>query len=153
MTEQPDTIETLRVLVADDELGMRLGVRRTISPMKLPVPEVDREVRFEVLEAADGREAIAKLESETFDILLLDHKMPDLSGLDVLDHLREKGIKVVTIMITGFASLETAVTATARGAYDFLAKPFTPAALSDVLRKAATLVVLTKEVQRLRATK
>lgn len=151
ISNQPDTTETLRVLVADDELGMRLGVCRTVSQLKIRVPEVEREVHFEVSEVSGGQAAIAKLESEPFDILLLDHKMPDLSGLDVLDHLREKEIKVITVMITGFASLETAVTATSHGAYDFLAKPFTPAALGEVIRKAATLVSLTKEVHRLKS--
>lgn len=143
--------ETLRVLVADDELGMRLGVCRTVSQLKLHVPEVEREVHFEVAEAPGGQAAIDRLEAESFDILLLDHKMPDLSGLDILDRLRRKKINVLTVMITGFASLETAVTATSRGAYDFLAKPFTPAALGEVLRKAATLVSLKKEVQRLKS--
>ena len=149
--KQSDMTETLRVLVADDELGMRLGVCRTVSQLKLQVPEVEREVHFEVAEAPDGQAAIDRLESEPFDILLLDHKMPDLSGLDILEQLQQKEINVLTVMITGFASLETAVTATSRGAYDFLAKPFTPAALGDVLRKAATLVSLKKEVRRLKA--
>ena len=150
-TTQTPTTETLRVLVADDEQGMRQGMCRAVSHLKLRVPEVEREIRFEVSEASDGPSAIAKLESRSFDILLLDHKMPDLSGLDILDRLREEEIPVVTVMITGFASLETAVTATSRGAYDFLAKPFTPADLSEVLCKAATLVALKKEVQRLKA--
>ena len=143
-------IEKLRVLITDDEVGIRLGIRRAIQRLVIPVPEVDYRIGFEIDEAETGKEAIEKIETTRPDILLLDHKLPDISGLEILDYLSENGIDLLTVMITAYASLETAVTATERGAYDFLAKPFTPDALNGAVRKAATRVVLAKEVRRLK---
>jgi signal transduction histidine kinase len=75
--------------------------------------------------------------------------MPGISGLDVLDQIRDLQADMLTIMITAYASIETAVTATKRGAYDFLAKPFTPDELKSTVRKAATRLVLAKQARKL----
>ena len=142
-------MDTLRLLVTDDEIGMRLGVSRTLRHFTVHVPDVNGEVAFEVDQAESGEEALEKIRSQPYDILLLDHKMPGISGLDVLDQLADMPSEMLTIMITAYASIETAVTATKRGAYDFLAKPFTPDELKSTIRKAAARIILAKQARKL----
>jgi signal transduction histidine kinase len=83
------------------------------------------------------------------DILLLDYKLPGISGLDVLEKVNPQESGVLIIIITAYASLETAVTAIKRGAYDFLAKPFTPDELRATVRKASESLLLAREARRL----
>ena len=130
-------MDTLKVLVTDDEMGMRLGVTRTLRDFSVRVPDVNGSVAFSVDQAESGEEALEKIDRSPPDILLLDHKMPGISGLEVLDRLAGRETDMLTIMITAYASIETAVAATKRGAYDFLAKPFTPDELKSTIRKAA----------------
>ena len=106
-------------------------------------------MHFVVEQAESGEEALDKIDAQPPDILLLDHKMPGISGLEVLDRLAGRETDMLTIMITAYASIETAVTATKRGAYDFLAKPFTPEELKSTIRKAAVRLVLAKQARRL----
>lgn len=142
-------MDTLRVLVTDDELGMRMGVTRTLRDFSVCVPDVSGSVTFTVDQAESGEEALEKINRNPPDILLLDHKMPGISGLDVLDRLADRETDMLTIMITAYASIETAVAATKRGAYDFLAKPFTPDELKSTIRKAAARLILAKQARRL----
>jgi signal transduction histidine kinase len=142
-------METLRVLVTDDEPGMRLGVARTLRDFQVRVPDVNADVNFTVDQAETGERALEIIRQGPPDILLLDHKMPGISGLDVLDQVRDLQSDMLTIMITAYASIETAVTATKRGAYDFLAKPFTPDELKSTIRKAATRLILAKQARKL----
>jgi len=142
-------METLKVLVADDELGMRLGVERTLRRYVTHVEDVNTDVRFAVQQVESGDAALEVIEADAPDILLLDYKMPGLSGLEVLDRLSDLKLDMLTIMITAYASIETAVTATKRGAYDFLAKPFTPDELKATIRKAAARIILAKQARKL----
>jgi len=142
-------MDTLRILVTDDEPGMRLGAERTLRDFRVIVPDVHEEVAFVVDQAETGEQAIEKITSQPPDILLLDHKLPGISGLDVLDRVSGMHAELLTIMITAYASIETAVTATKRGAYDFLAKPFTPDELKSTVRKAAIRIVLAKQARKL----
>mgnify|MGYP001557730642 CR=1 FL=1 len=80
-------IERLRVLVADDEEGMRLGVRRALGKARAAVAETQRELAFDVSEAATGDAALALIRDEAPDIVLLDHSMPELTGMEILDQL------------------------------------------------------------------
>lgn len=139
----------LRVLVADDEAGIRLGVRRALDGMRVPVEGYGDDFTFAVDLAADGEEARRKLEEERFDILLLDHSMPGRLGMEILEDLRGREGGPLTVMITAYASLDMAVRATKQGAFDFLAKPFTPDELEDVLAKASRHVVSDREARRL----
>jgi len=141
-------METLRLLVTDDEEGMRRGVVRALRHFTVGLPDVGGEVGFVVEEAATGEEALERIQAAPPDILLLDHKLPGVSGLDVLDRLSGRTGDLLTIMITAYASLETAVSAIKRGAYDFLAKPFTPEELKDVVRKAAHRLILARQARR-----
>jgi two-component system, sensor histidine kinase and response regulator len=142
-------LETLRVLVCDDEMGMRMGVKRALRDHTVEMPEVGGEVSFDVSEAESGEHALELIEVSPPDILLLDHKLPGISGLDVLDELAAKPLDMLTIMITAYASIETAVRATKQGAYDFLPKPFTPAELKATVAKAAQHLIISLQAKKL----
>jgi signal transduction histidine kinase len=142
-------METLRVLVVDDEPGMRTGAARVLERFVIRLPETGGQVRFEVDSTDSGEEALAKIASTGADIVLLDHKLNgELSGLDVLARLAEDSAEVLTVMITAYATLETAVAATKKGAFDFLAKPFTPDELKSTVHKAAKHVALQRQARR-----
>jgi signal transduction histidine kinase len=134
--------------VTDDEPGMRLGVARALKDFTVSVPDAGGVVRFEVEAADSGEQALAKIEARPPHILLLDYKLPGISGLEVLDRLHDR-FDILTIMITAYASLDTAVTAIKHGAYDFLAKPFTPDELRYALRKATSQLILSKQALKL----
>jgi len=139
----------LHVLVCDDEMGMRLGVLRTLQDFTMRVPDVEDAIGFVIDHAESGEEALDKIRRQPPDILLLDHKMPGISGLEVLEQLSGMKTDMLTIMITAYASIETAVAATKQGAYDFLAKPFTPDELRSTIRKTAARLILAKQARKL----
>ncbi len=119
--------DKFKVLVVDDEPGMRSGVCRALRDFTVRLPDINGPVAFDVDQASSGEEAMEKIGAGAPDILLLDHKLPGISGLEVLEHIAPSQHEdMLTVMITAYASLETAISATKRGAYDFLAKPFTP---------------------------
>lgn len=140
--------ETLRILVADDELGMRLGVERALRDFTVALPDVGVDVCFEVDRVETGEEALDLIERRPPHVLLLDYKLPGMSGLDVLERVAGRP-ELLTIMITAYASLETAVSAVKSGAYDFLAKPFTPGELKNAVRKAAGRLILAQQARKL----
>ncbi|HOV74854.1 MAG TPA: hybrid sensor histidine kinase/response regulator [Candidatus Hydrogenedentes bacterium] len=142
-------METLQVLVCDDEPGMRMSIARALRDFTFTVADVNAGVRLETDLAETGEEAVAKIDAAPPHILLLDHKLPGISGLDVLEHIASKKMDMLTIMITAYASIETAVRATRQGAYDFLAKPFTPAELKNAVRKAAEHVIVAQHARTL----
>jgi two-component system phosphate regulon sensor histidine kinase PhoR len=130
----------VRVLVVDDEFGMREGCRRILAPSG-----------HEVTAAETGEQALDVFRAGAFDLALIDLKMPGISGIDLLSRLREADPDLLCIVITAYASLETAVQATKTGAYDYLAKPFTPDELTAAVDKALEVQWLTREAARLRA--
>lgn len=140
---------TLRVLVTDDELGMREGTARALARFNTRFEELDAAVSYTVQCASSGEEALEIIEKAAPDILLLDYKLPGISGLDVLARLQGSASDMITVMITAYASLETAITATKQGAFDFLTKPFTPQELRATVRKATSQLLLVREAQRL----
>jgi two-component system, sensor histidine kinase and response regulator len=142
-------VDTLRILVVDDEPGMRMGAVRALRDLSASIPEVHRDVHFEIDEADSGERALEMMAAACPDILLLDHKLPGMSGLDVLQAVAERKLDTLTVMITAYASLDVAISATKRGAYDFLPKPFTPDELSGTVRKAARYVVLQRQARKL----
>lgn len=142
-------MDTLRILIVDDEVGMRAAVARALDGFVYAVPDMEAEVRLVVDQAGSGEEALAMIAAGAPDLLLLDHKLPGISGLDVLAALADRAPDLLTVMITAYASLETAVVATKRGAYDFLAKPFTPEELRTTVRKATRHLLLQRQARRL----
>ncbi|MDQ1352073.1 MAG: two-component system, sensor histidine kinase and response regulator [Acidobacteriota bacterium] len=141
----------LKILVVDDEPGMRMGVERSLRNYRFKLPGFDEEVFFNIRMASTGKEAVEMMELEKPDILLLDHKLPDLQGLDILLDISQKKLDILTIMITAYASLEVAISATKHGAFDFLAKPFTPDELRNAVQKAAKQIFLQRQAQKLAA--
>lgn len=144
-------MEKLRILVTDDEPGMRMAVVRSLRDFRLHLEVIGEDVVFETDTAGSGEEALEKINRLAPDILLLDHKLPGISGLDVLERLTAQPPQtpVLTVMITAYASLETAVSAIKKGAFDFLAKPFTPAELKAAVSKTAESLMVSRQARRL----
>lgn len=143
----------LNVLAVDDELGMRKGIERSLKNFSVEVQDTEETIEFELCLAETGAEAVQAIRNSVPDILLLDYKLPDFNGLEVLKNTADMADDMLTIMITAYASIETAVAATKQGAYDFLPKPFTPADLKHTVRKAATRIVLARRAKQLEEEK
>ena len=121
----------LKVLVVDDEPGIRSGVSRILNNFHVNYPFMDEDYTFDVTEAATGEEGIAILDRDSPDILLLDNKLPGIQGVEVLEYVRNKKYDIVVAMITSYASLDVAIKAHRFGATDFIPKPFTPQELKS----------------------
>jgi len=142
-------METLRVLVVDDEPGMRLGVARALRGHVVTVPEIGEQVSLRVDQAETGERALDVIRADAPDILLLDYKLPGIDGLDVLKQIDGQRGPMATVMMTAYASLDTAISAIKKGAFDFLAKPFTPDELKVVVEKAAANIILARQARKL----
>ncbi|MBT8489161.1 MAG: response regulator, partial [Gemmatimonadetes bacterium] len=129
-----------RLLVIDDESGIRSALA-----------QVFEYEGHEVTEAADGHEGIELADSFRPDVIFLDVKMPGLDGLDVLERLRDEDPSTLVIMISGHGTIDTAVEATRKGAYDFLEKPLDTDRLLVTLRRALELRGLTQSMADLRS--
>lgn len=114
-----------KILVIDDEQIVRISCERTLGGEG-----------FEVKSASNGKEGIELLEKEQFNLVLLDLKMPDLDGIEILKMIKEKWPETKIIMITGYSTVETAVKTLKLGAFNYLEKPFTPDILLETTRDA-----------------
>lgn len=130
-----------KVLVVDDEVGIRKGCQRVLG--------AEGHTVFMAETAEQGLEVVA--EHDDLDLALVDLKMPGMGGLEFLTRARDKAPELVCVVITAYATLETAIDATKRGAYDFLTKPFTPDELIRVVNKALERSHLVRERNRLQA--
>ena len=101
-----------KILIVDDEAAIRSALK-----------EVLEYEGFTISEAADGESALKMVLKESFDLIFCDIKMPKLDGLDFLSELKKEEIQVPVVMITGHGTIDTAVEAIKRGAYDFIQKP------------------------------
>ncbi|HPF33455.1 MAG TPA: response regulator, partial [Candidatus Sabulitectum sp.] len=97
----------LKLLIVDDEEGMRMGVKRALRNHRIEM-EDGTKVAFDVVEASSGEEAVSMMVQEPPDIVLLDNKMGGISGIDVLTWINERDLDLMAIMITAYASIETA---------------------------------------------
>jgi len=129
-----------RVLVVDDEVGMR----RSVGIML-------RRAGHAVEEVGSGEEALLRLSSEVFDVVLSDLRMGDVSGLDVLAGTKRLSPQTEVIMMTAYGTIETAVAAMQAGAFDFVTKPFQVDELLHRVERAAERRRLSAEVLQLRA--
>ena len=141
--------DTLNILVVDDEPGMRKGTARALRKFTAEYADLQTRVGFTVEQAATGEEALALIGRQVPDILLLDYKLPGISGLEVQEQLAARKHEILTVMISAYGSLQTVITATKRGAFDFLVKPFTPDELRMTLRKAAHHLPVHRQALRL----
>lgn len=101
-----------KILIIDDERFIRSSLREILEYEK-----------YEVIEAQDGAEGLQKIKDEEVDLVLCDVKMPILDGMDVLDQVQQLDRSPLFIMISAHGTIETAVEATKKGAYDFISKP------------------------------
>ncbi len=129
---------TPRVLVVDDEEEIRYGLELNLG----------RE-GFEVVGAPDGDAALALLDDGRFDAVLSDLVMPGLDGLGLIDAIRERGLDIPVVLMSAHADVDTALEALAKGATDYLAKPFRADEVRFRLRKAIEQQALTAQVARL----
>jgi two-component system sensor histidine kinase/response regulator len=145
-----DSVQVLRVAMVDDEVPLSSAVKRILAKYKAHVDAVNVDVSYTSTHFVSGEDFLASLaDGAEFDLLLLDLKLPGKSGMDVLAELTKKSRELVTIMITAYATFETAVQATKLGAFDFLAKPFSPEELRYSLRKATNQLIISREARRL----
>lgn len=146
-------MHTLKALIVDDEKGMRLGMQKTLDKFKFSLDEVEEAINFETKTAATGEAAVKKVEEWQPDVMLLDYKLPEMSGLEVLEEVTTEESEMVTVMVTAYASIDTAISAIKQGAFDFLAKPFEPADLRKTVKKATKNLILAREVRKLEEEK
>ena len=139
--------DVLNVLIIDDEEGMCMGASRALSSTQVFIDDLKIMVGFSSKSVHSYAEYKNSIVNQKYDLILLDYKLPDGSGLDILQEINEQSKETLVIMMTAYATFETAVQATKLGAYDFLAKPFTPEELRNSVRKAATRFVLAKRAK------
>ena len=140
----------LKILVVDDEPGIRSGVTRILKNFHVTYPFMEEDYTFEVLEAATGEEGIEILEREMPDIMLLDNKLPGIQGVEVLEYVKRKNYEIVVAMITSYASIDVAIRATRYGATDFIPKPFTPQELKSSIENITKQQYLRRITHRLK---
>ena len=105
---------------------------------------------FEVVTAASGSEGLQRFRSEIPELVLLDMRLPDQNGLEVLKEIMVSGIKTQVLMITAYATIETAVSAVKMGAFDYLPKPFVPGQLDLVLERLKRFHHMEEEIATLK---
>jgi len=123
-----------RILIVEDDDALRESLELTLAAES-----------YEVVAASGGAEALRLVEATPFDVVLCDLRMPGLDGLELLPQLARRLPGATLILMSAFGTADLAIEAMRRGAYDYLAKPFTPSELLLVIRKA-------RERERLRRT-
>jgi DNA-binding NtrC family response regulator len=116
----------LSIMIIDDEniVGKRLQ------------PALEK--RGDIVEIfVDSRKALERFDEKNFDIVITDIRMENIDGIEVLEHITSRSKRTKVIMITGYATVEVAREALAKGAFDFIAKPFKPNDLRSIIEKAA----------------
>jgi DNA-binding NtrC family response regulator len=131
--------QDISVLIVDDELSVRDSLYRWFKSYGCRVDT-----------AQDAYEALNKYKGQNWDIVLLDIKMPGMDGVELQRRLKEIDEKTIRIMITAYASMDTAVQALKEGAYDYISKPINPAQLDHIIRNAIEKRRLISETASLR---
>jgi two-component system response regulator PilR (NtrC family) len=131
--------EQSRILVVDDERSMREFLEIFF-----------RREGYDVTTADNVESALLAVDSDDFDLVITDIQMPERSGLDLLYEVREVSPETPVVMITAFATTETAIAAMKQGAYDYITKPFKVDEIRVVVEKALEKKTLTQENQRLK---
>lgn len=128
-----------RILVADDEESMRWVLSKAL-----------KKKGFSVDLAKDGDEALKMIHGTSYDLAILDIKMPGLSGLDLLDRIRELKNELLVVIMTAEASMKNAVEAMKRGAYDYITKPFDLDVIDAIIEKIDKAREMTSQVSLLK---
>src|SRR6202042_202768 len=127
------------ILIVDDEKGIREALSSILA-----------DEGYETACVTSGEECLAFLEQRSVDLVLLDIWLEGIDGLETLERMRNQGITPMVVMISGHASVETAVRATKLGAFDFIEKPLSLEKSILVIRNALEYMRLETENQRLR---
>ena len=127
-----------KILVIDDEQTLREGADRILTRMD-----------FEVFLAPNGESGLEILNDEPVGIVLLDMKMPGLDGMEVLKRIMAMERGIIVIVITGYATVETAIEAMQRGAYNFIPKPYQPEQLRITVSRAREKIELAIQAKKL----
>jgi signal transduction histidine kinase len=127
------------ILVIDDDNVIRLACQKTLEAEGMDVDT-----------AINGKIGLDKIKAKNYDLVLLDLIMPEMTGNELLTAVRELDKEVIIIVITGFATIESAVETLQQGAYDYVSKPFTPEELRKVVRKGLERARLLTEARGLR---
>jgi DNA-binding NtrC family response regulator len=130
-----------KLLVVDDEAIVRDSLSKWFG-----------EEGYEVGAAESASEALTRLAAQRWDVALLDIKMPGTDGIELQRRLRERDPELITIIMTGYASVETAVQALKDGAYDYVTKPFDPEEIAHLVKNALAHRRAERENVRLRET-
>ena len=126
-----------RILVIDDEEVVGESLRKTLN-----------EEGYEIETARSGQEGLRKGRNGNFDLVIVDLKMPDINGLDVIKSIKAEQPDAMMVMITGYSTVDSATEALRTGAFDYVPKPFTPGEITSVVGKAlAAKEKLAKERQ------
>ncbi len=139
MTRKSGTSYPGRILVVDDEPDMASGLKQYLSKLGHTVEAV-----------GDAESAVERLEGQIFDLVLTDLMLPGADGIDLLERIKRDWPNTIVILFTGFATVETAVQAIRKGAFDYIPKPFTPQQLEVVVERALKQKALADENRNLR---
>ncbi len=132
--------DTPAILIVDDKQDMLHLLQRSLAP----------DLNCRIQTADSGKTALQMLAKQRFDLALVDIKMPEMDGLELLELIRRKWPDVTVVMMTAYGTIETAVDAMKQGAYDFITKPFDHETLVPRLEKALERSALLAENRRLR---
>lgn len=119
----------LKALIVDDEAELRSSVAAILKNMQL-------NITFEIEEASNGQEAIERIKSGAWDLVLMDVKMPEIDGLTALTEIKEHDPRTFVVIMTAHSNLNDAVIAIKEGAYDYLEKPVHPEKLTEIVKKS-----------------
>lgn len=133
------TASPSRILIVDDEEIIRIGCQRILEDSNMVVDQ-----------AENGRAGWEMIQKTPYDMVLLDLMMPEMGGLEVLDEVQKYDHRIIPIIITGFATIETAVDAMRKGAYDYLPKPFSPDELRTKVNRGLEKRWLMMQAEQLR---
>lgn len=122
------------ILIIDDEKNIRMTIRNSLD-----------ESLYKVDVAINGEEAFNMIQASQYDLLLMDIKMPGMSGLELLKKIRDKDIDVNVVMMSAYGTIERAVEAMKLGAIDFLSKPFAPDEIREVVKNVTMREDLSEE--------
>lgn len=130
----------ISILIVDDEESVRDSLNSWFT-----------DDGYDVKCAENAKKALMILEAEEMDIILADIKMPGMDGLEMLRRIKSLNKDAIVIMMTAFATVDTAVKALKDGAFDYVTKPFDPDDLSHLIRNASKQILLTDENEKLRS--
>jgi DNA-binding NtrC family response regulator len=131
--------QSLRTLIVDDEPELRNSVGGYLRSLL-------NHIDFQITEASNGREAIEMVKSQAFDLVLMDVKMPEVSGLEALKQIKEENPQIFVVLMTAHSNLQDAVQAIKEGAYDYLEKPVQGEKLARIVQKALEARALVSEL-------